>query len=84
MQQAGHQQIQVCGGEADCFTLPSKTVPSVSKALQTQWSIASQPAVKMLINQAAIAFERWTGVAGMAGVMRAAVAPLLADAAAPA
>jgi shikimate 5-dehydrogenase len=38
----------------------------------------------MLIQQAAIAFERWTGVAGMAGVMRAAVTPLLADPAAPA
>ena len=35
---------------------------------------------EMLIQQAAIAFERWTGVAGMADVMRAAVAPLLADA----
>ena len=35
---------------------------------------------EMLIAQAAIAFERWTGVAGMEGVMRAAVAPLLADA----
>jgi len=34
---------------------------------------------EMLIAQAAIAFERWTGVAGMADVMRAAVAPLLAD-----
>jgi shikimate dehydrogenase len=39
---------------------------------------------EMLIAQAAIAFERWTGVGGMAGVMRAAVAPLLADTAAPA
>ena len=38
---------------------------------------------EMLIAQAAIAFERWTGVGGMADVMRAAVAPLLADAAAP-
>jgi shikimate dehydrogenase len=35
---------------------------------------------EMLIQQAAIAFERWTGVGGMAGVMRTAVAPLLADA----
>lgn len=35
---------------------------------------------EMLIQQAAIAFERWTGVAGMADVMRSAVAPLLADA----
>jgi shikimate dehydrogenase len=34
---------------------------------------------EMLIAQAAIAFERWTGVAGMADVMRVAVAPLLAD-----
>jgi shikimate dehydrogenase len=37
---------------------------------------------EMLIAQAAIAFERWTGVGGMADVMRGAVAPLLADAAA--
>jgi shikimate dehydrogenase len=37
---------------------------------------------EMLIAQAAIAFERWTGVGGMAPVMRAAVAPLLADASA--
>lgn len=34
---------------------------------------------EMLIQQAAIAFERWTGVGGMAGVMRTAVAPMLAD-----
>ena len=34
---------------------------------------------EMLIAQAAIAFERWTGIAGMDGVMREAVAPLLAD-----
>jgi shikimate dehydrogenase len=35
---------------------------------------------EMLIAQAAAAFERWTGVGNMADVMRAAVAPLLADA----
>ena len=34
---------------------------------------------EMLIAQAVIAFERWTGVGGMTEVMRAAVAPLLAD-----
>ena len=34
---------------------------------------------EMLIAQATIAFERWTGVGGMADVMREAVAPLLAD-----
>lgn len=39
---------------------------------------------EMLVQQAAIAFERWTGRSGMADVMRAAVAPLLADAALPA
>lgn len=39
---------------------------------------------EMLIQQAAIAFERWTGVGGTADVMRQAVAPLLADAGAPA
>ncbi|HEU0237471.1 MAG TPA: hypothetical protein VFR14_13615 [Candidatus Limnocylindrales bacterium] len=37
---------------------------------------------EMLIAQAAIAFERWTGIGGMGGVMREAVAPLLADPAA--
>jgi shikimate dehydrogenase len=35
---------------------------------------------EMLIAQAAAAFERWTGVGGMADVMRSAVAPLIADA----
>jgi len=39
---------------------------------------------EMLIQQAAIAFERWTGVSDMAGVMREAVAPLILDASAPA
>jgi shikimate dehydrogenase len=34
---------------------------------------------EMLIAQAAAAFERWTGVSGMADVMRAAVQPLLDD-----
>jgi shikimate dehydrogenase len=34
---------------------------------------------EMLIQQAAIAFERWTGVGGMADVMREAVMPLFAD-----
>jgi shikimate dehydrogenase len=39
---------------------------------------------EMLVQQAAIAFKRWTGVGGMADVMRRAVAPLLADAGASA
>lgn len=37
---------------------------------------------EMLVQQAAIAFERWTGVGGMARVMREAAGPLFADAAA--
>jgi shikimate dehydrogenase len=37
---------------------------------------------EMLVQQAAIAFERWTGIGGMASVMREAAAPLFADAAA--
>ncbi len=39
---------------------------------------------EMLIAQAAIAFERWTGRSGMADVMRAAVQPLLDDTSVPA
>lgn len=39
---------------------------------------------EMLIHQAAIAFERWTGVGDTAAIMRAAVAPLLAEAGAQA
>jgi shikimate dehydrogenase len=34
---------------------------------------------EMLVAQAEIAFERWTGVAGAADVMRSAVAPLIAQ-----
>ncbi len=37
---------------------------------------------EMLIAQAAVAFERWTGIGGLGDVMREAVAPLLADTAA--
>ena len=37
---------------------------------------------EMLVQQAAIAFERWTGIGGMADVMREAAGPLFADAAA--
>jgi shikimate dehydrogenase len=36
--------------------------------------------VPMLVAQAAIAFERWTGLGGTEQVMRAAIEPLLADA----
>jgi shikimate dehydrogenase len=60
----------------DCVYVPAET-PLVAAARAR--GIRAANGSEMLIAQAAIAFERWTGVAGMAGVMREAVAPLLAD-----
>ena len=56
-------------------------VPSETALLQAARARGLRAAngAEMLIAQAAAAFERGTGVAGMADVMRAAVAPLLAD-----
>ena len=56
-------------------------VPAETELLRTARSRGLRAAngSEMLIAQAAAAFERWTGVRGMAGVMREAVAPLLAD-----
>jgi shikimate dehydrogenase len=77
-------------------TIPVEVLPSTATVFDLVYVPAETPLLQaararglraangseMLIAQAAIAFERWTGVAGMAGVMRAAVAPLLADVAA--
>ena len=60
----------------DCVYVPAET-PLVAAARARGLRAANGS--EMLIQQAAIAFERWTGVRGMAEVMRAAVAPLLAD-----
>lgn len=60
----------------DCVYVPAET-PLVRAALARGLHAANGS--EMLIAQAAIAFERWTGVAGMTDVMRVAVAPLLAD-----
>lgn len=71
--------IDVLGPEATVFDLvyvPAET-PLIAAARSRGLRAANGS--EMLIAQAAIAFERWTGVGGMAGVMRAAVAPLLAD-----
>ena len=59
-------------------------VPAESPLLQAarERGLRAANGSEMLIQQAAIAFERWTGIGGMAGVMREAVAPLLADPAA--
>jgi shikimate dehydrogenase len=62
----------------DCVYVPAET-PLVAAARARGLRAANGS--EMLIAQAAIAFERWTGVGGMADVMREAVAPLLADAA---
>jgi shikimate dehydrogenase len=60
----------------DCVYVPAET--QLVAAARARGLLAANGS-EMLIAQAAIAFERWTGVGGMADVMRAAVAPLLAD-----
>jgi shikimate dehydrogenase len=60
----------------DLVYVPAET-PLVAAARAR--GLRAQNGAEMLIQQAAIAFERWTGVGGMADVMREAVAPLLAD-----
>ncbi len=60
----------------DCVYVPAQT--ELLRAARARGLRAANGS-EMLIAQAAIAFERWTGVGGMAGVMREAVAPLLAD-----
>lgn len=65
----------------DCVYVPAET-PLLAAARAR--GLAAANGSEMLIAQAAIAFERWTGVAGTADVMREAVAPLLANPAAQA
>jgi shikimate dehydrogenase len=60
----------------DLVYVPSET-PLVRAARERGLRAANGS--EMLIRQAEIAFERWTGIGGMAAVMRDAVAPLLAD-----
>jgi shikimate dehydrogenase len=71
--------VEVLRADATVFDLvyvPAET-PLVAAARERGLRAANGS--EMLIAQAAIAFERWTGVGGMADVMRQAVAPLLAD-----
>jgi shikimate dehydrogenase len=63
----------------DCVYVPAET-PLLAAARARGLKAANGS--EMLIAQAALAFERWTGLGGMDGVMREAVAPLLADPAA--
>jgi shikimate dehydrogenase len=69
---------------ADATVFDLVYVPPETPLLRTarERGLRAENGSEMLIAQAAIAFERWTGVGGMDAVMRAAVAPLLADAAA--
>ncbi len=60
----------------DCVYVPAET-PLIAAARARGLNAAN--GAEMLIAQAAIAFERWTGRADIADVMREAVAPLLAD-----
>jgi len=75
------------------MTIPVDRLPATATVFDLVYVPAETPLVtaararglraangsEMLVAQAAIAFERWTGVGGMADVMRSAVAPLLAD-----
>jgi shikimate dehydrogenase len=65
----------------DCVYVPRET-PLLAAARARGLNAANGE--EMLIAQAAIAFERWTGVGDMADVMREAVAPLFAQAGATA
>ena len=60
----------------DCVYVPRETPLLVAARAR---GLNAANGEEMLIAQATIAFERWTGVGGMADVMRAAVAPLFAD-----
>jgi shikimate dehydrogenase len=66
-------------GHATVFDLVYVPVETPLLAAARARGLRSANGSEMLIAQAAIAFKRWTGVGGMADVMRAAVAPLLAD-----
>jgi shikimate dehydrogenase len=61
----------------DCVYVPAETALLAAARAR---GLRAANGSEMLIAQAAAAFERWTGVGGMADVMRTAVAPLLADA----
>lgn len=65
----------------DCVYVPFET-PLLAAARARGLNAANGS--EMLIAQAAIAFERWTGVRGMEDVMREAVQPLFAEAGAAA
>jgi shikimate dehydrogenase len=60
----------------DLVYVPAET-PLLAAARER--GLRTSNGAEMLIAQAVIAFERWTGVPDTADVMRAALLPLLAD-----
>jgi shikimate dehydrogenase len=74
--------IPVDAMRADTTVFDLVYVPAETELLRAARARGLRAAngAEMLIAQAAAAFERWTGVGGMADVMRAAVQPLLDDA----
>jgi shikimate dehydrogenase len=60
----------------DMVYVPPET--ELTRAVRAR-GLAAANGAEMLVAQAEIAFERWTGVAGAADVMREAVAPLIAE-----
>jgi shikimate dehydrogenase len=60
----------------DLVYVPPET--ELTRAVRARGLTAANGA-EMLVAQAEIAFERWTGVAGADAVMRSAVAPLIAE-----
>lgn len=69
-------ELPITAAVFDCVYVPAETPLLVAARAR---GLDAANGAEMLIAQAAIAFERWTGVGGMADVMRSAVAPLLAD-----
>jgi shikimate 5-dehydrogenase len=59
----------------DLVYVPPET--ELTRAVRAR-GLAAANGAEMLVAQAEIAFERWTGVSGTADVMRDAVAPLIA------
>ena len=78
---SGHDdpRRRCCRADATVFDLVYVPAETPLLAAARARGLRAANGSEMLIAQAAIAFERWTGVGGMADVMRAAVAPLLAD-----
>jgi len=72
--------VDVLRAEATVFDLVYVPAETPLLAAARARGLRASNGSEMLIAQAAAAFERWTGVGGMADVMRAAVRPLLDDA----